>query len=916
MHPYVKAMLHVLYENGARSSRPALMQSIVSLVSPSADISKDFSLMRQTAQEIIEHRRHNPKQEADFLNTLLYAKDPKTGEAMRDELIAANMTTFLVAGHETTSGLLSFATLCLLQNPEAYRKAQAEVDGVIGSATISADHLHKLKYIEGVLRETARLYPTAPGIGKGINPSQSGQVMLLDGRYKVEPEDRILVLLSRCMQDPKIFGEDAKDFKPERMTDDNPDWPLYQQSWRPFGNGSRACIGRSFALQEATLALAMMLQNFDLKLEDSSYQLRIKQTLTIKPDKLYVRASLRSGLTATELDRRIHSGIAKSKTNVTQASSDRPASTAAEGEMTILYGSNTGTCQALASKLASEASSYGIKAAVHPMDNLTGRIPTKSPTVIITASYEGEPPDNASHFIEWMQHLEGQELEGVKYAVFGCGHSDWRTTFHRIPKLVNDTFTKHGAERISNLGTTDCAKSSPTGDFETWCDDTLWPTLRKYHKGSDADVAPALDVEISTHGRAEALHHDVQVATVKDVRLLTTQGEPGKYHLDIELPPGSSYECGDYLAILPQNPESVVREIMAHFNLPADALITLKSPAFAPLPVNAPISVYDLLRNYVELSQPATKRAISTLSKYAADKSLQTRLMDLTQNNGNFEKEVSEPRLSIFNLLSSHPEINLPFAMFLTLLLPLSVRQYSISSSPLSSPTTATITYGILSSTTSKRNPPGSSLVSTDHQHQFHGVASTYLASLSPSDKIQVSVRRTAKSTFRLPHDPSTPLLMFCAGTGLAPFRGFVQQRVVQMENNPRIKLAPAVLFIGCRSQTRDRLYADELDGWVEKGAASIKYAFSQEPEKSKGCKYVADLMEKERELIVETWRAGARVYLCGSRDFADSVRAATEKMVEELMEERLKRGDEVGDEFRGELDRQLRERAASDIFD
>ena len=915
MHPYVKAMLHVLYENGARLSRPALMQSIVSLVSPSADITKDFNLMRQTAQEIIEHRRHNPTQEGDFLQTLLYATDPKTGEAMRDELIAANMTTFLVAGHETTSGLLSFAILCLLQNPEAYRKAQAEIDSVIGAAAVDAEHLHKLKYIEGVLREIARLHPTAPAIGKGINPSQLGQVMLLDGRYKVEPEDRIIISLSRCMQDPTVFGEDAKDFKPERMTDNSPDWARYQDFWRPFGNGSRACIGRSFAMQEATLALAMILQNFDLKLEDPSYQLRIKQTLTIKPDKLDVRASLRSGLTATELDRRIHSGITNRKVNNAPASSDSSDTTPAKGELTILYGSNTGTCQALASKLASESSSYGITPSVHPMDDLVNKLPTTSPTIIITASYEGEPPDNAVHFVEWMQSLQAQELEGVKYAVFGCGHSDWRTTFHRIPKLVNDTLAKHGAERMVKLGTTDCSEGSPTGDFETWCDDTLWPTLRDHSGGKDGHVEAAFDAEISTHGRAEALRYDVQVGTVKDVRLLTAKGEPQKYHMEIGLPVGSSYECGDYLAILPQNPDVVVRKIMAHFNLPADASITLKSPNFAPLPVNTSISIYDLLRNYVELSQPATKRAISTLSKHAANKSLQTQLTDLTQNDDSFRRDVFDPRLSVFNLLTSHPEIDLPFAIFLTLLLPLNVRQYSISSSPLSSPTTATITYGILSSTTSKHIPPGSSLVPTE-QTQFHGVASTYLASLCPSDKIQISVRRTAKSTFRLPHDPSTPLLMFCAGTGLAPFRGFVQQRLVQMANNPSIKLESAVLFIGCRSQTRDRLYADELDEWVKQGAVSIKYAFSQEPEESKGCKYVAGLMEEERELIVEMWRAGARVFLCGSREFADSVRVATKKMVGALMEERWRRGDEVGDEFMGELDRQLKERAASDIFD
>jgi cytochrome P450 / NADPH-cytochrome P450 reductase len=233
MHPYVAAMMNTLEQAGTRSSQPAIVSKIASYFSSAPDTRESSRLMRQTAQEIIESRRNSPTDKPDFLNTLLYGKDPKTGEQMRDELIASEMTTFLVAGHETTSGLLSFATLFLLQNPAAYRKAQQEVDSVIGNSKIEMEHLRKLKYIDAVLKETLRLCPTAPALSKMIHPNRKDEfVTIAGGKYHVENTDRIAILLSKAMQDPKVFGEDAREFKPERMLEGNPNFQTYQQYWK------------------------------------------------------------------------------------------------------------------------------------------------------------------------------------------------------------------------------------------------------------------------------------------------------------------------------------------------------------------------------------------------------------------------------------------------------------------------------------------------------------------------------------------------------------------------------------------------------------------------------------------------------------------------------------------------------------
>jgi cytochrome P450/NADPH-cytochrome P450 reductase len=169
---------------------------------------------------------------------------------------------------------------------------------------------------------------------------------------------------------------------------------------------------------------------------------------------------------------------------------------------------------------------------------------------------------------------------------------------------------QRGAQRIVSAGFTNITKGKVFGDFEDWLDGSLWPAL--VSKTEDT-VASSVETEISTQARASSLRYDINVGIVKEVKKLTAAGEPAKFHLEIQLPSDmSTYECGDYLAVLPLNPEKLVRRVMAHFHLPWDAVITLKTTGPSTIPSNIPLSVYDVLRSYVELSQPATKKVCSS----------------------------------------------------------------------------------------------------------------------------------------------------------------------------------------------------------------------------------------------------------------------------------------------------------------
>jgi cytochrome P450/NADPH-cytochrome P450 reductase len=179
MHPFVQAMADFLVTSGQRSRRPAIAQSLF-YRAESQKYWEDIELLRKTSQGVIKARQSNPTEKKDLLNAMLNNVDPKTGEKMTEESIMDNMITFLIAGHETTSGLLSFVFYYLLKNPEAYQQAQREVDEMIGNKPITADHLSKLPYLNAVLRETLRLSPTAPVIV--VQPNED---TVIGGKYAV-----------------------------------------------------------------------------------------------------------------------------------------------------------------------------------------------------------------------------------------------------------------------------------------------------------------------------------------------------------------------------------------------------------------------------------------------------------------------------------------------------------------------------------------------------------------------------------------------------------------------------------------------------------------------------------------------------------------------------------------------------------
>ncbi len=168
LHPFIRAMGDFLSESSNRNRRPAFAPNFL-YRSANEKYYNDIALMRKTADEVVEARKRSDSTRKDLLTAMLKGVDPTTGEKLSDSNITDQLITFLIAGHETTSGMLSFAFYHLLKNPACYRKVQEEVDSVIGRERITVEHTTKLPYIAAVSlsaapRITSQSFRTNPVI--------------------------------------------------------------------------------------------------------------------------------------------------------------------------------------------------------------------------------------------------------------------------------------------------------------------------------------------------------------------------------------------------------------------------------------------------------------------------------------------------------------------------------------------------------------------------------------------------------------------------------------------------------------------------------------------------------------------------------------------------------------------------------
>src|SRR2546429_4647986 len=323
-------------------------------------------------------------------------------------------------------------------------------------------------------------------------------------------------------------------------------------------------------------------------------------------------------------------------------------------------------------------------------------------------------------------------------------------------------------------------------------------------------------------------------------------------HVEVQLPSSITYRVGDHLSVVPRNDPALVDSVARRCGfLPADQIrLQVAEGRRAQLPVGDAVSVGRLLTDFVELQQVATRQQIQIRSDLTRCPVTKPKFLayvgDDAAASEHYRADILGKRKSVFDLLEEHPACELPFHAYLEMLSLLAPRYYSIPSSPSGDPSRCSVTVGVVEG-------PASS-----GRGVYKGICSNYLASRREGDTIQATVRET-KAGFRLPDDPSVPVIMVGPGTGLAPFRGFLQERAALKAKGA--KLGPAMLFFGCRHPDQDFLYADELKAFEADGFTELHTAFSraQAPKT-----YVQNLLAQQKDKAWSLIEQGAVIFVCG----------------------------------------------------
>lgn len=279
-HPFVTAMIRALrYAQLQNVKLPFVRRAFAGTPEQNR---ADIATMTNLVDEVIEAREGSE----NLLDLMLTEGHPVTGERLDLVNIRNQAITFVVAGHETTSGALSFALYYLTRHPELLAKARAEVDAVWGDREPAFSDVAKLRYVRRCLDEAMRLWPTAPGYSR-----EAREDVVLGGKYRMRKGDWVIVPLPLVHRDPSAWPD------PERFDPDRFEPAAVKkrpaQAYKPFGTGERACIGRQFALHEAVLALGMVVQRYDFDV-DPAYELKIVESLTLKPSGFTLRPRVRA----------------------------------------------------------------------------------------------------------------------------------------------------------------------------------------------------------------------------------------------------------------------------------------------------------------------------------------------------------------------------------------------------------------------------------------------------------------------------------------------------------------------------------------------------------------------------------------------------------------------------------------------
>lgn len=542
-----------------------------------------------------------------------------------------------------------------------------------------------------------------------------------------------------------------------------------------------------------------------------------------------------------------------------QPISGAAASPAAGGSLTILYGSQTGNAKGVASVIQQQAQALGLPVTLISMaDYKPKQLKKESHLLVVVSTYgEGEPPESAVDLFEQLKKGKIGKLEGLKFAVLGLGDSSYEF-FCQTGKDFDDFLSKSGAERLHELASLDVDYQAAA---KTWGEQAVNAAATTLKAGTaSASVAGSVQQAVC--------HSQYHKENPFPARLSLNQKITGRdstkdiRHIEIDLAEsGISYQPGDALGIWFDNDAALVSEVLTLTGLNGD-----EATAQGPLRT--------ALTQHFELT-----RLHGGFITGLADISGNAALKDLAGDKAQVNALVAAAQ--VVDVLKRFPA-RLGAEQLVALLRPLTPRLYSIASAQSEVEEEVHLTVGVV------RHPQADGTLRS-------GGASSYLADRLP-EEAEVRVFVEHNDNFRLPANPQTPLIMVGPGTGIAPFRAFLQERETTGAEGKNW------LFFGNPHFTQDFLYQVEWQRYVKSGLLSkISLAFSRD----QGHKiYVQDKLREQGAELFQWLEAGAHFYVCGD---ANHMAKDVQQALLEVIAEHGHKSHEEAEEYLSELRRAKR---------
>jgi sulfite reductase (NADPH) flavoprotein alpha-component len=519
--------------------------------------------------------------------------------------------------------------------------------------------------------------------------------------------------------------------------------------------------------------------------------------------------------------------------------------------ITVLYGSQTGTAESWSKKFAKRLKTQGMAARAVELSSISlSDLAEEQLALVIASTYgEGEPPDSCAAFASQLASQDAPDLSALSFSVLALGDRNY-PKFCAFGHAIDEALERLGATRLAPVCEVDSAAAATFASWQDAMVAALKPLAGSNASAtSDANALDGSDQGADDHEASDiagmSRDHPFGATLLSNRRLNHVDSDKETRHVVLSLAGASwRYLPGDALGVWPRNPLALVTRLIDGLGLRQDAVVIVE---------RRPLSLVETLSSHCEISRMTTA-VVLRFARHFHDSALE----NLCQGDDSAALTALLHGLDALTLARRVTGASFTPQLLVDLLPPLAPRLYSISSSSAAHPDEVHLTVALARYEIEQETRDGLSSAFLAHQDRLLATVPVYLHK---------------NNRFRLPSDPTVPIIMIGPGTGIAPFRSFLEERRAANLSGR------SWLFFGDRKASLDFLYQDELEAYLADGTLSrLDTAFSRDGSDKV---YVQQRMLEQGEQLWSWLAEGAFIYVCGdAQRMAKDVDAALQEIL------------------------------------